>query len=94
MDDADIVLVVVLVFADGLVKPQAPGSLREPATTYLFPQNWYTLPLSFGLLMCKAEHQIQVVGRLITPPQRRGVVTLFSLISTVICDILKNMVRA
>lgn len=39
------------VFVDGLIKPERPGSLLEPATTYLFPQSWLTLPLSFGLLM-------------------------------------------
>lgn len=40
-----------MIFFDGIMKPNAPGSLREPATTYLFPANWLTLPLSFGLLM-------------------------------------------
>lgn len=44
-------LVVLIVFVDGFIKPHTPGSLREPATTYLFPSNWLTLPLSFGLLM-------------------------------------------
>jgi vesicular inhibitory amino acid transporter len=44
--------VVVIVFADGLIKPHGPGSLLEPAKTYLFPDHWITLPLSFGLLMC------------------------------------------
>jgi vesicular inhibitory amino acid transporter len=39
------------VFTDGFIKPDTPGSLREPAPTYLFPNNWLTLPLSFGLLM-------------------------------------------
>lgn len=43
--------VVTLVIVDGLIKPDTPGSLREPAATYLFPLNWSTLPLSFGLLM-------------------------------------------
>jgi solute carrier family 32 (vesicular inhibitory amino acid transporter) len=42
---------VAVVIIDGIVKPHCPGSLREPATTYLFPQKWSTLPLSFGLLM-------------------------------------------
>lgn len=42
---------VIIVFVDGLIKPHTPGSLREPAKTFLFPQNWNTLPLSFGLLM-------------------------------------------
>lgn len=45
-------LVVTLVFVDGLIKPHTPGSLREPAKTYIFPTRWSTLPLSFGLLMC------------------------------------------
>ncbi|KAJ0118530.1 transmembrane transporter [Diaporthe amygdali] len=43
--------IVALVIIDGLVKPNAPGSLLEPAATYLVPANWLTLPLSFGLLM-------------------------------------------
>lgn len=43
--------VVLIVIVDGLVKPDSPGSLIHPATTYLFPANWLTLPLSFGLLM-------------------------------------------
>ncbi|TGJ79832.1 hypothetical protein E0Z10_g8930 [Xylaria hypoxylon] len=41
----------VIVILDGLIKQTTPGSLIEPATTYLFPANWLTLPLSFGLLM-------------------------------------------
>ncbi|KAF4633213.1 hypothetical protein G7Y89_g4909 [Cudoniella acicularis] len=45
------VIVVLIVFIDGFIKPHTPGSLREPAATYLFPSNWLTLPLSFGLLM-------------------------------------------
>ena len=43
----------MIVFIDGWLKPTAPGSLREPMATYLFPQSWWTVPLSFGLLMCK-----------------------------------------
>ncbi|KAI0377797.1 transmembrane amino acid transporter protein-domain-containing protein [Hypomontagnella monticulosa] len=43
--------IAIIVILDGLLKPHAPGSLIEPATTYLFPANWLTLPLSFGLLM-------------------------------------------
>ncbi|KAI9371121.1 transmembrane amino acid transporter protein-domain-containing protein [Aspergillus egyptiacus] len=43
--------IVAIIFIDGLIKSHAPGSLREPAQTYLFPENWGTLPLSFGLIM-------------------------------------------
>ncbi|KIW00791.1 uncharacterized protein PV09_07770 [Verruconis gallopava] len=43
--------IVICVFIDGLIKPQQPGSLRQPATQYLFPINWTTIPLSLGLLM-------------------------------------------
>lgn len=46
-------LVVLTVFVDGFIKPHQPGSLREPAKTYLFPKHLGTIPLSFGLLMCK-----------------------------------------
>jgi vesicular inhibitory amino acid transporter len=42
---------VVIVIIDGFIKPHSPGSLREPARTYAFPEHWSTLPLSFGLLM-------------------------------------------
>lgn len=45
--------IVLIVFVDGLLKPNAPGSIQEPARTTLFPDNWSTLPLSFGLIMCK-----------------------------------------
>ena len=43
--------IVLAVCIDGFIKPHTPGSLREPATTHLFPENWGTLPISFGLLM-------------------------------------------
>ncbi|CAK7213670.1 hypothetical protein SCUCBS95973_001877 [Sporothrix curviconia] len=43
--------IVAIVVIDGLAKKTTPGSLIEPAATYLFPANWLTLPLSFGLLM-------------------------------------------
>lgn len=45
-------LIVAAVFLNGLLKPDAPGSLLSPAMPqHLFPTNWGTLPLSFGLLM-------------------------------------------
>lgn len=43
--------IVILILVDGFLKPHSPGSLREPAETFLFPNRWSTLPLSFGLLM-------------------------------------------
>lgn len=43
--------IIAIVFADGLIKPEAPGSLREVAKTYAFPENWRTVPLSLGLFM-------------------------------------------
>ncbi|OSS45318.1 hypothetical protein B5807_10313 [Epicoccum nigrum] len=43
--------ITLAVWADGLIKPEAPGSIRQPMTQYLFPENWMTIPLSFGLLM-------------------------------------------
>lgn len=56
--NAKLHIVVTLIFVDGLVKPHSPGSLREPALTSMFPQRWSTLPLSFGLLMCKKTFTI------------------------------------
>lgn len=49
--DTDSNIVCLILIVDGLAKPQGPGSLIEPAITYLFPENWLTLPLSLGLLM-------------------------------------------
>ncbi|KAF1915325.1 transmembrane amino acid transporter protein-domain-containing protein [Ampelomyces quisqualis] len=43
--------ITAAVWIDGLVKPTSPGSIRQPATQYLFPANPWTIPLSFGLLM-------------------------------------------
>ncbi|KAF1851008.1 vacuolar amino acid transporter-like protein 1 [Cucurbitaria berberidis CBS 394.84] len=43
--------ITLAVWVDGLIKPDSPGSIRQPATQYLFPKNWLTIPLSFGLLM-------------------------------------------
>ena len=43
--------IIVIVFADGLIKPRAPGSLRDFAKTYAFPEEWKTVPLSLGLFM-------------------------------------------
>ncbi|KAI8940966.1 hypothetical protein NX059_002217 [Plenodomus lindquistii] len=43
--------ILLAVWIDGLIKPEAPGSIRQPMTQYLFPENWMTIPLSLGLLM-------------------------------------------
>ncbi len=43
--------IVGIIIIDGFIKGETPGSLREPATTYLFPSNWLTLPIALGLLM-------------------------------------------
>ncbi|KAF4120278.1 solute carrier family 32 (vesicular inhibitory amino acid transporter) [Geosmithia morbida] len=42
--------IVSIVVIDGFAKEHTPGSLREPATTYLLPSNWLALPLAYGLL--------------------------------------------
>lgn len=43
-------VVVCIVITDGLIKDHTPGSLWEPATTYLLPSNWLSLPLAYGLM--------------------------------------------
>ncbi|RUS32490.1 transmembrane amino acid transporter protein-domain-containing protein [Jimgerdemannia flammicorona] len=43
-------LVVVIIY-DGLSKSEKPGSLRDPMETDIFPSDWKTVPLSFGLIM-------------------------------------------
>lgn len=47
----NIAIVTIAVIVDGLIKSDQPGSLRQPVKQYLFPANWLTIPLSFGLLM-------------------------------------------
>ncbi|KAG8411822.1 hypothetical protein J3459_016246 [Metarhizium acridum] len=42
--------IVCIVIVDGLVKQHTPGSLWEPARTYLLPSNWLSLPLAYGLM--------------------------------------------
>ncbi|CAG8485557.1 413_t:CDS:2 [Diversispora eburnea] len=43
-------LVSVLVI-DGITKAERPGSLIDPMPTELFPSNWGSLPMAFGLIM-------------------------------------------
>ncbi|KAK2732482.1 hypothetical protein FQN55_004094 [Onygenales sp. PD_40] len=43
--------IVLIIFVDGIIKPDFPGSLRDPAQTFLLPENWNAVPLSFGLIM-------------------------------------------
>ena len=43
--------IIVIALVAGLLKAESPGSLRDVATTYAFPQHWKALPLSFGLIM-------------------------------------------
>ncbi|KAK5997414.1 Vacuolar amino acid transporter 1 [Cladobotryum mycophilum] len=43
--------IVCIVVADGIIKPDSPGSLRQPAATYLLPSNWLSLPLAYGLML-------------------------------------------
>ena len=69
---ADHVLVVILIFIDGALKTHSPGSLRDPALTSLFPQRWSTLPLSFGLLMCKLSLGVTSSGSRLTLSSSMG----------------------
>ena len=43
--------ITIAIWTDGLIKSDSPGSIRNPMEQYLFPENWMTIPLSFGLLM-------------------------------------------
>jgi vesicular inhibitory amino acid transporter len=43
--------VVFIVLFDGFYKPEGPGSLLQPMTTWIWPQKWAYLPLSIGLFM-------------------------------------------
>ena len=43
--------IIIVIIVDGVTKKDAPGSLIEPADTEIWPSNWMTVPLSFGLIM-------------------------------------------
>ncbi|KAL9539255.1 hypothetical protein MBANPS3_010370 [Mucor bainieri] len=43
--------IIIVIVVDGVTKKDAPGSLIEPADTEIWPSNWMTVPLSFGLIM-------------------------------------------
>ena len=43
--------ITLILFIDGLLTSHTPGSLMHVAKTYAFPDDWTTLPLSFGLFM-------------------------------------------
>ncbi|KAG0739348.1 hypothetical protein G6F57_003181 [Rhizopus arrhizus] len=46
-----ILCLLCVILYDGLTKPNAPGSLMEPADTRMLPARWLDVPLSFGLIM-------------------------------------------
>ncbi|KAI9361392.1 transmembrane amino acid transporter protein-domain-containing protein [Pilaira anomala] len=43
--------IIIVIIVDGFSKKTAPGSLIEPADTEVWPSNWSSVPLSFGLIM-------------------------------------------
>jgi len=46
-----IINLITILFYDGFSKPDAPGSLLSPATTYLLPVNYMRIPLAIGIIM-------------------------------------------
>jgi len=93
VEKTELIAVVILVFVDGLVKPHSPGSLREPAITYLFTHHWSTLPLSFGLLMgmSSMSRDSWSTTKFV---KLHGAVIVFSQIFIETCDIHANTRRA
>lgn len=45
------VILVTVIFFDGIAKVEAPGSLRDPMPTDVLPAEWTTFPLAIGLLV-------------------------------------------
>ncbi|KAK7208257.1 transporter [Myxozyma melibiosi] len=43
--------ILVIVFIDGLIKTEQPGTLWHPMSSNILPSNWKAVPLSLGLLM-------------------------------------------
>ncbi|KAL1920329.1 uncharacterized protein VTP21DRAFT_1475 [Calcarisporiella thermophila] len=67
---------VGVVLIDGLSKGEAPGSLLSPMPTTLWPENWLSLPFSFGLIMAGfAGHAVfPSIYREMKNPKRFGTV--------------------
>ena len=82
---------VAIVIIDGFFKPHSPGSLREPARTYAFPEYWSTLPLSFGLLMSPwGGHSVfPNIYRDMRHPMKYGKALNYTYIS--VCSLLVGM---
>ena len=76
--------ILLIVFIDGFIKPHRPGSLRDIAQTYPFPQDWRTLPLSFGLFMAPwGGHSVfPAVYKDMRHPQKYGKALLCTYIFT------------
>lgn len=45
------IVLIGVIFVDGLWKLEAPGSLHDPLPTDILPSRWSTFPLAIGLLM-------------------------------------------
>ena len=82
--------VVVIVFADGLIKPRSPGSLREVAKTYAFPEDIRTIPLSLGLFMAPwGGHSVfPAIYKDMRHPQKYGRAVQFTYIFTYGLDLV------
>ena len=64
-------IVITIVLAAGLSKPDRGGSLRSPASTSLWPDDWSQVPKAFGMLM----------GMLVTQFRRHQPDHFFSIIA-------------
>ncbi|KAI9315589.1 transmembrane amino acid transporter protein-domain-containing protein, partial [Dichotomocladium elegans] len=75
----------VLLF-DGFTKPDAPGSLIEPAETEMLPSSWSTVPLSFGLIMAGfAGHSVfPTIYRDMEDPKDYGAVVDWTYFATAV----------
>jgi solute carrier family 32 (vesicular inhibitory amino acid transporter) len=76
--------IITIVIADGLLKPISPGSLRQVAVTYAFPQNWKTVPLSLGLFMAPwGGHSVfPAIYKDMRHPQKYSTALLYTYIFT------------
>ncbi|KAI7872399.1 transmembrane amino acid transporter protein-domain-containing protein [Spinellus fusiger] len=78
--------IIFVIIVDGLSKPDAPGSLHEPADTEMWPSDWMTVPLSFGLIMAGfAGHAVfPTVYRDMDSPKKYSTMVNWTYVATAI----------
>jgi vesicular inhibitory amino acid transporter len=82
-----LVNLLLIVLFSGLWTLESPGSIRNPAQTFAFPENWMHVPLALGLVMSGfSGHSVfpSIYRDMIQPKQYPSMVSVSYIITTTI----------